>query len=375
MKIKRTIALATVGLLGIVAGPTAPAAPAAGALLVTSGGSHAVLCYDLATGACRQFIPVGSGGLQYPFGFALGPDGNFYVACYYLNIIKRYNGRTGAFMGDFASGCGLNGPVNLVFGPDGNLYASGWAANNLVRYNGTNGACMGVFIPAGTGGLNMPSGVIFAPGDNLYVASYGSGNVLCFDAITGAFKSIFIPAGSGGLVAPGAMTVGPDGNFYVSDYGDHKVMCYSGTNGAFISVFVPELPATDPAAVYDPLGLMFGPDGNFYVGCSNTDSVKRYDGATGAFIDIFAPGGSCGLDYPARIVFVVPPTLTGQHDRQTGTLELRWSGVMHHLQAQTNGSAGGLTTNWFDYPSGTNSPVTVPVDSENGSVFFRLVWP
>jgi hypothetical protein len=105
------------------------------------------------------------------------------------------------------------------------------------------------------------------------------------------------------------------------------------------------------------------------------DCINRYNGVTGAFMDVFAPAGSCGLDYPARIAFVFPPTLTCQQDTGAGTLQLCWTGAPHRLQAQTNDLAGGLTTNWFDYPGGTNSPVTVPVDSGSGSVFFRLVWP
>jgi streptogramin lyase len=362
-------------LLGFGTGPALPAASAAGALLVTSTMTHAVVCYDVTTKQCRQFIPAASGGLAYPFGFTLGPDGNLYVACYYLNNVKRYDGHTGAFIDTFASGGGLNGPVNLVFGPDGSLYASGWLSHNLLRYNGTNGAFMDVFIPAGRGGLNQAAGVIFASGDNLYVASYGTGQVLCFDAISGAYKSVFIRKGSGGLVGPTAMTMGPDGNLYVSDYGDNKVLRYDGTNGAFISVVVPRQPSNQPGAVDQPTGLLVGPDGNLYVCCNNMDCIKRYDGVTGAFMDVFASAGSCGLDYPARIAFVCPTTLTCEQDAGAGTLQLCWTSPMHRLQAQTNGPAGGLTTNWFDYPGGTNSPVTVPLDPQQHSVFFRLTWP
>jgi len=198
---------------------------------------------------------------------------------------------------------------------------------------------------------------------------------LCFDALTGAFKNVLIPAGSGGLVGPAAMTVGPDGNLYVSDYGDKKVLCYNGTNGAFISVVVPRQLANQPGAVDQPAGLLFGPDGNLYVCCNNMDCIKRYDGVTGAFMDVFASAGSCGLDYPARIAFIFPSTLTCQQDVGAGTLQLSWTDAMHRLQAQTNGSAGGLTTDWFDYPGGTNSPVTVPLDAQQRSVFFRLTWP
>jgi hypothetical protein len=56
-------------------------------------------------------------------------------------------------------------------------------------------------------------------------------------------------------------------------------------------------------------------------------------------------------------------------------LQLSWNGLGYRLQVQTNGPSSGLTTNWFDYPGGPSSPVTVPVDSGNGSAFYRLVWP
>ena len=40
------------------------------------------------------------------------------------------------------------------------------------------------------------------------------------------------------------------------------------------------------------------------------------------------------------------------------------------LQAQTNALSSGLGTNWVNYPG--SSPVTVPIDPANGSVFFRV---
>jgi hypothetical protein len=45
------------------------------------------------------------------------------------------------------------------------------------------------------------------------------------------------------------------------------------------------------------------------------------------------------------------------------------------LQAQTNSLDVGISTNWVDYPGGGTSPVTVPIDGMNGSVFYRLVSP
>jgi fibronectin-binding autotransporter adhesin len=52
-------------------------------------------------------------------------------------------------------------------------------------------------------------------------------------------------------------------------------------------------------------------------------------------------------------------------------LQFSWSDPYNSfkLQAKTN----SLTTNWVDYPGGGTSPVTVPINRANGSVFYRLV--
>jgi fibronectin-binding autotransporter adhesin len=57
-----------------------------------------------------------------------------------------------------------------------------------------------------------------------------------------------------------------------------------------------------------------------------------------------------------------------------GQLQFSWTGA-YKLQAQTNALSIGISNNWADYPGGGSSPVTVPVDPAQGSVFFRLVSP
>jgi autotransporter-associated beta strand protein len=66
---------------------------------------------------------------------------------------------------------------------------------------------------------------------------------------------------------------------------------------------------------------------------------------------------------------VTPPTL---NFTQTGnSLQFSWTGSFK-LQSQTNNLNVGLNTNWADYPGGA-SPVTVPIDAMQDTVFFRLV--
>jgi hypothetical protein len=46
------------------------------------------------------------------------------------------------------------------------------------------------------------------------------------------------------------------------------------------------------------------------------------------------------------------------------------------LQVQTNGLTTGLGTNWIDVAGSTmTNAVTLPVDANNGSVFYRLIYP
>lgn len=50
-----------------------------------------------------------------------------------------------------------------------------------------------------------------------------------------------------------------------------------------------------------------------------------------------------------------------------------WNNVSFKLQAQTNTLSSGISGNWADYPGGGYSPVTVPINSANPAVFFRLI--
>jgi glucose/arabinose dehydrogenase len=121
----------------------------------------AILRYDGKTGTpLGVFVADGSGGFKGPTCIAFGPDGNLYVAGMEINRILRFNGSTGAFIDAFvASHPSSNDitPRGLAFGPDGNLYALAAPAtqpgaappNRILRYNGATGALMGEFVSPG----------------------------------------------------------------------------------------------------------------------------------------------------------------------------------------------------------------------------------
>ena len=85
--------------------------------------------------------------------FTVPPD--LLVASRANGRVLRYDGTTGAYVGDFVSAGsgGLESPIGLTFGPDGNLYvANGYkpdgtspSTNGVFRYDGTSGAFIDVF--------------------------------------------------------------------------------------------------------------------------------------------------------------------------------------------------------------------------------------
>jgi streptogramin lyase len=238
--------------------------------------------------------------------------------------VKRYDGTTGAFVNNFASGSPLSDPTGiparpqfqptgLVIGPDGNLYVSlstDSTIDKVLRYDGTTGAFLGTFIAAGAGGLAGPRDLVFRPDGNLYISSSGSNQVLRYNGTTGAFDKVF--ASGFGLIEPKGIVFGPDGNLYVSSFSfdptqatANQVLRFNGSgqplpaSGQTGATFV----AIHAGGLAGPFGLVFGTDGNLYVSSLLTNQVLRYNGTTGAFLSVFVTAGSGGLDQPTNMVF------------------------------------------------------------------------
>ncbi|HUF28593.1 MAG TPA: hypothetical protein VMM18_16560 [Gemmatimonadaceae bacterium] len=194
------------------------------------------------------FIPPGHGGLALPLIPYFGPDGNLYLGDRGTHSVRRYDGRTGAPIGDgefvkgHEQGMGEGDPQFFVHGPDGNLYVASTATHRILRYDGTTGGFIDEFVSAGEGGIAAPSGVVFGPDGHLYVGSTTTDRVIRYHGVTGEHIDDFVPAGSGGLDVPVGLTFGPDGNFYVASAGSPavgSVLRYGGRTGEFIDAFVP----------------------------------------------------------------------------------------------------------------------------------------
>jgi autotransporter-associated beta strand protein len=111
------------------------------------------------------------------------------------------------------------------------------------------------------------------------------------------------------------------------------------------------------------------------------DAFKIFDSSAyaGVFNTITLPSG-----IPAGAIWNLDTLAVDGTIRITGptlnvvnngtSLDFSWTGS-YKLQAQTNNINTGLSNNWFDYPGGNSSPVTVGINPANAAVFFRLSTP
>jgi streptogramin lyase len=299
--------------------------PSGGYLFVDSLNTSNVLRYDETTGAfVDEFVKTNSGGLYRSADMDIGPDHNLYVSNGLFpnngqaKNVLRYDGATGAFLGDFADSGQLTDPRGVTFGPDGNLYvADGSGPGRVLRYDGTTGAFLDEFVHVGSGGLSDPHAMLFGPDGNLYVIAGDKSEVLRYDGRTGDFIDVFVAPGqgglpSGGLHIPTSMAFGPDGNFYVANSqvdstSGGGILRFDGKTGAFIDTFV-----APNSGGLKPLSIIFGPGGDLYVGYADTkiltadphtSAVLRFNGTNGAFIDQFVPPDSGGLRYLSALIF------------------------------------------------------------------------
>jgi hypothetical protein len=270
--------------------------PTAGNSGATFGDTAAVFAQEVSLAPSHTFFTVRT--------MLFGPDGNLYVAAGddpSQGWVDRFDGKTGAYLGkfvtdDLSQNGGLENPQGMLFGPDGkgdgklDLYVASSrltsSNNNVKRYDGRTGQFLGEFVVSGSGGLDHAAGITFGPDGNLYVASGGWGDnggivglaaVLRYEGPTspdqlppGTFLGTFVQPGSGGLNSPFALLFGPDGN------ADGQQDLYVGT---------------------------FLGHGTNFKSKNGTSAILRYDGVTGAFIDAFVPFGSDGMDNPGYMAF------------------------------------------------------------------------
>lgn len=333
--------LASLLLVGCLDAP-APEAPASTTteqeltlvprVLVGNSRGNNIVAYSQAAGiSLGEFIPAGRGGLHDPDDLAIGPDGKLYVssgADPESSAILRYDRRTGAFLGVFASGHGLHRPYGMVFGPDGLLYVSSFRSDQILRFDADTGNFVDVFATGNgaPGGLNGPNGLVFGPDGKLYVATEGSvagefpglpSEVLRFDVATGA-STVFIaqPApspSSFGFVSFLGLELGPTCNLpligvcdlYVSDFAN-DIRRYDLRTGALKDTLDTNYTGTIPSGNFVG-GLSMGLGARLFVAGfdlnaeGNPGALMRFDAFSGNPLPSLGNSGALYVNQSAAL--------------------------------------------------------------------------
>lgn len=270
------------------ANPAAPALP--GRWLVSGFESDAGHLFRASDGRPGRTL-AGIDGAQCSL---FGPDGDLYVCAEQVDRVLRFDGDTlaplGVFVGDDPltlqdENGPLNGPTGASFGPDGHLYVASFENDRILRYDGASGAYLGEFVSARLGGLDGPdAGTKWGPDRLLYVPSFWNDRILRYDT-SGAFVDEFVSAGEGTLRQPRDLVL-HQGLWYVASSFNNRILRYD-LAGNFVDQFT---------TVSRPYSLAFRPEStDLFVVSLGANSVRVFDGATGAARGTLIDGTAAGV--------------------------------------------------------------------------------
>lgn len=253
-------------------------------VLVNSRATNGIMKYDEQGNYLGYFIMPSSGGLSSPEDIIFHPDGTVLVTGNNNTTIKRYNGKTGGYIGNFSTGYSLSSPSKMSIGPDSLIYVTQWGAiqNKVVRFD-----LQGAFVDEFTS-IGAPKGLghTWDKNRDFYIALYnngGDGTVHRFDS-TGKDKGTFINTSI--LQGPTNIWFDNNGDMLVEDWTTGKVLRYDST-GLYKSDFV--------TGMTNPEGIAFLPNGGMLIGDWGKDAVHLID-VNGNLLGYFCSGN--GLTDP-----------------------------------------------------------------------------
>lgn len=266
-----------------------PPSPA-GRWLVSGFESDAVHTYRVADGQPGRVL-AGVDGAQCSL---LGPDGDLYVCAEQVDQVLRFDGETlaplGVFVGDDpltpADENGpLNGPTGASFGPDGHLYVASFENDRILRFDGASGAYLGEFVSARLGGLDGPdAGTKWGPDDLLYVPSFWNDRILRYDT-AGAFVDEFVSPGEASLRQPRDLVL-HQGVWYVASSLNNRILRFDLAGNSLGQL----------TTVGRPYSLAFRPGSpDLHVVSLGGNNVRVFDTLTGADKGTLVASGSGGV--------------------------------------------------------------------------------
>jgi len=208
-------------------------------------------------------LVLGSASAALPAAASPGGAGNLFVTGDVSNLVREYQGTSGAFQGNFFSPNANNGPMSIHFNASGTRVLVGGSFNGVEEHDANTGAYIKTYAPGG----GWQWGALYAPNGNVYIGSMFTNDVREYDSNTGAFIQVLCP-----VQGPADMRIAPNNHLYICSYLGGFVLEVNANNGNFISLW----PLPFPAQAND---IAFLPNGEILVTAMRTSVVYRFDAA------------------------------------------------------------------------------------------------
>ena len=327
--------------------------------------------YKNGTGKMTQF--------QWPTGITVGSRGNFYVADFSNNQIRRVSrgGEVTTYAGNGIAGYSdgpatlamFRGPEAIALDHEGNLFIAD-SENYSIRKISPDRlvtTIAGSNHPAYRDGIGLnarfiyPTGITIDPEGNLFVADRGSHTIrkinkngivttVAGDGTAGYRNG---SAREGKLFSPVSLVLDLDGNLFVSDSGNHSIRKIT-PDGTISTVAGGGIPGfrdgvKTEARFHWPTGIGIDDKGNLFVSDSNNSRIRKItpDGEVVTLAGIGAPGYVDGPGFASRFNFP-----TGLHVDRTGNLYITDSanhlirtitpGIRSFVEVDPHGLAPGI---------------------------------
>ena len=245
--------------------------------------------------------------LNKPFGVAIDPSGNIYIADGANNRIRKISAATGIISTVAGNGtAGYNGdsisaitaqiksPNSVCIDNGGNIYFSDQnnhrirkvtiATGNIttVAGNGISGF-LGDGASAISAKLNSPSGIALDVNNNIYIADFNNHRIRKVTVSTGMITTIAgngnavydadgVAANTTGLANPHDVFVNSAGHVFIVDYGNGRIRKVNATTGLISTVagdgsfaFAGDNGPATSAKFKGPISITFDNAGNYYI--------------------------------------------------------------------------------------------------------------
>ena len=216
---------------------------------------------------------TGPGQFDEPWGIAVDPDGNVWVADYQNSRVQKFNSDGDSLsVWGYGSNVGeFKYPIGVAADSDGNIYVTDRDNFRVQKYNADT-ETWSAFVS----GFNKPGGIAVASDGKVFVINFMSVHVEVFDSTGAVFTQFGAPGtGNGQFDIPTAIAVDSAGAVYVADStitqaGPSRVQKFAwdpeaGTSGEYVYVTQFSSKGYDDGQTFGVHGIVVDPDGGVYV--------------------------------------------------------------------------------------------------------------